>query len=115
MRVRASQFGRVGCADLRQPGACGGSIQFNLRNSRPCTRDYGGKQCKQSRCAELGEAGLQFEASLIVANRGAYSLVKANMFNGVNLPAIYGLATDGQLTLKRRFSYEDFLGRCGIA
>jgi carboxynorspermidine decarboxylase len=54
-------------------------------------------------------------ARLIVANRGAYSLVKANMFNGVNLPAIYGLATDGQLTLKRRFSYEDFLGRCGVA
>lgn len=54
-------------------------------------------------------------ARLIVANRGAYSLVKANMFNGVDLPAIYGLAADGQLALKRRFSYADFLGRCGVA
>jgi len=60
-----------------------------------------------------------FEEPLCVGGRvvfpgmGAYTLVKAHMFNGVNLPAIYALTAGGDLALKRRFTYTDFASRCG--
>ena len=41
---------------------------------------------------------------------GGYSLVKANMFNGVNLPNIYSLS-DNKLILKKRYTLQDFLSR----
>jgi carboxynorspermidine decarboxylase len=41
---------------------------------------------------------------------GGYSLVKANMFNGVNLPNIYSL-NDGGLVLKKKYTLKDFLSR----
>lgn len=58
---------------------------------------------------------LKIGSRVTFANVGAYTLVKAHMFNGVNLPSIYALTTDGKLELKRRFGYEDFLSRCGEA
>jgi carboxynorspermidine decarboxylase len=42
---------------------------------------------------------------------GGYSLVKANMFNGVNLPNIYSLSVERELSLKRRYSIKDFLSK----
>lgn len=39
---------------------------------------------------------------------GAYTLVKSHMFNGINLPTIYALTQDGELTLQKQFSYQDF-------
>ncbi len=56
---------------------------------------------------------LRVGSRVIIPDMGAYSLVKANMFNGVNLPAIYALDGDGALTLERTFTYDDFLARCG--
>ena len=44
----------------------------------------------------------------------AYSLVKAHMFNGINLPDIYSLTESGGLVLVKRFTYEDFASRCGV-
>jgi len=41
---------------------------------------------------------------------GGYSLVKANMFNGVNLPNIYSLS-DNKVILKKRYTLKDFLSR----
>lgn len=41
---------------------------------------------------------------------GGYSLVKANMFNGINLPNIYSLNDQG-LVLKRKYTLKDFLSR----
>jgi carboxynorspermidine decarboxylase len=41
---------------------------------------------------------------------GAYALVKAHMFNGVNLPVIY-TKSEGKLSLIKEFNYRDFLGR----
>jgi hypothetical protein len=35
------------------------------------------------------------------------------MFNGINLPAIYSVSPEGDLVLRRRFTYEDFLARSG--
>lgn len=44
-------------------------------------------------------------------NAGAYTLVKASLFNGVNLPTIYALTPQGSLQLKRQYTYADFAAR----
>ena len=66
----------------------------------------------------FGEYGfdqpLEVGARVIFANAGAYTLVKANMFNGVNLPTIYALTEAGELVAKKRFTYEEFAGRWGV-
>ena len=41
---------------------------------------------------------------------GAYSLVKAHMFNGQPLPNIYLEMGDGTVVLRRASSFEDFAG-----
>ena len=56
---------------------------------------------------------LEIGSRVIFKNVGAYTLVKAHMFNGVNLPDIYALTLDGKLELKKRYTYEEFLQRCG--
>ncbi len=50
---------------------------------------------------------------VVFLNMGAYTLVKAHMFNGVNLPTIYALDAEGNLLTKRRFTYDDFASRWG--
>jgi carboxynorspermidine decarboxylase len=42
---------------------------------------------------------------------GAYTLVKSNMFNGIDLPTIYALTSTGELILQKQFNYEDFRQR----
>ena len=59
------------------------------------------------------EEPLDIGSRITFENVGAYSLVKANMFNGINLPSIYIQREDGELELVREFTYEDFLARCG--
>lgn len=59
------------------------------------------------------EEPLEIGSRVVFENVGAYSLVKANMFNGINLPSIYILQEDGRLELIREFTYEDYLARCG--
>ena len=44
-------------------------------------------------------------------NAGAYTLTKAHMFNGVDLPAIYALTESGDLQLKKEFGYPTFADR----
>lgn len=56
---------------------------------------------------------LEIGSRVVFANVGAYTLVKAHMFNGVNLPAIYAYTIEGKLELKKQFTYEDFKSRCG--
>jgi carboxynorspermidine decarboxylase len=50
---------------------------------------------------------------VVLPNLGAYALVKAHMFNGINLPSIYSVRAGGELVLRRRFHYGDFLARTG--
>jgi carboxynorspermidine decarboxylase len=57
---------------------------------------------------------LQTGSRVIFENAGAYTMVKAHMFNGVNLPTIYALTETGELTLKKSFSYSDYLTHCGV-
>jgi carboxynorspermidine decarboxylase len=48
------------------------------------------------------------------AEMGAYTLVKAHRFNGVNLPSIYEKSADGHLNLAQRFTYDDYARQNGV-
>ena len=50
---------------------------------------------------------------VIFPDMGAYSMVKANMFNGINLPTIYVMLGNGELQKIRRYEFEDYLRVCG--
>ena len=50
---------------------------------------------------------------VVFSNAGAYTLAKAHTFNGVNLPTIYAITEEGDLVLKKRFTYADFAGKWG--
>jgi len=57
---------------------------------------------------------LEIGSRIVFNDMGAYTLVKAHMFNGVNLPDIYVLRTNGELELVKQFTFEDYLSRCGV-
>ena len=57
---------------------------------------------------------LEIGSKIIFQNVGAYTLVKAHMFNGINLPSIYALTESGSLILKKEFTYQDFANRNGV-
>ena len=48
---------------------------------------------------------------LIFENAGAYTLSKAHMFNGIDLPTIYAVTVDGDLVFKKDFGYSAFADR----
>ncbi len=45
---------------------------------------------------------------LIFCDMAIYTMCKNNTFNGIGLPAIYRIDTDGQIHLEHEFGYEDF-------
>ena len=57
---------------------------------------------------------LEVGSRVVFTDVGAYSLVKANTFNGINLPSIYALTSQGGLDLKKHFTYEEFASRWGM-
>ena len=57
---------------------------------------------------------LEIGSRVVFRNAGAYSIVKAHMFNGINLPNIYTITEAGELVLVKRFTYKDFTSRCGV-
>ena len=56
---------------------------------------------------------LSIGSRVIFPNIGAYSMVKANWFNGISLPTLYTLKADGELRMVRRFDFHDYLRICG--
>lgn len=54
---------------------------------------------------------LQEGDRVVVGYIGAYNLVKAHTFNGVNLPYIYHLREDGDGRLLKTFDYNDYSNR----
>jgi carboxynorspermidine decarboxylase len=66
----------------------------------------------------FGEYGfdrpLRVGSRVVFPDAGAYTLVKAHMFNGINLPAVHVIGTDGVLGPGHRPDYRDFLRRCGV-
>lgn len=59
------------------------------------------------------DASLEVGSRIIFTGVGAYTFVKAHMFNGINLPAVYALTASGDLDLRKHYSYEDFKNKCG--
>ena len=57
------------------------------------------------------EKALETGNRIIFSNVGAYMLVKANMFNGINLPCIYRLDQSGHIQQVRKYDYTDFRNR----
>ena len=56
---------------------------------------------------------LEIGSRLIFPDAGAYTMVKAHMFNGVNLPSLYSLKETGELMLERKSTCDEFYSRCG--
>ncbi len=54
---------------------------------------------------------LSIGCRIIFTNVGAYMSVKANMFNGINLPAVYLLRPEGKLELLKEFDYQHYRDR----
>jgi len=51
---------------------------------------------------------------VVFEEMGAYTTVKASWFNGINMPNIYVLTQDGELALRKRYTFEDFARHCGV-
>ena len=56
---------------------------------------------------------LEIGSRVVFQNAGAYSIVKAHMFNGIDLPSIYLIKESGEVELVKEFGYDDFLMRSG--
>ena len=54
---------------------------------------------------------LEINSRVIFTQVGAYTLVKANMFNGINLPEVYLLDQNGRLELLKRYTYSHYRDR----
>ena len=57
------------------------------------------------------DAPLRVDSRVVFPGVGAYTLVKAHMFNGINLPTVYFMDDAGRLSILRRYTYEDFTSR----
>jgi len=51
---------------------------------------------------------LEIGSRVTFKNVGAYMLVKASMFNGINLPTVNILKSDETLVMEKEFTYKDF-------
>ncbi|MGD8589093.1 MAG: hypothetical protein PVG22_09720 [Chromatiales bacterium] len=58
------------------------------------------------------ERPLEIGSRIVFPQMGAYSMVKANRFNGINLPTLYLLHENAELEELKRFEFEDFLTLC---
>ena len=57
------------------------------------------------------ETELSCGSRVIFSNVGAYMSVKANMFNGINLPTVYALTNNNELVLQKSYDYSDYRTR----
>ena len=60
------------------------------------------------------EEPLEAGSRVIFGDSGAYTLVKAHTFNGLNFPSVHALTTDGDLVLKKRSTFEEYACRWGM-
>ena len=52
---------------------------------------------------------LEVGSRVVFPNAGAYSLVKAHRFNGVNLPIVCLVKKNGNLQVRKQYTFEDYL------
>ena len=57
---------------------------------------------------------LKIGDKLVFNNAGAYTLTKANMFNGIPLPSVYALTSQGNLVFKNHCTFEQFANLWGL-
>lgn len=57
------------------------------------------------------DAPLEIGSKIVFEFMGAYTLVKANMFNGVALPNIYALSDKNEFLLKKQYTFQDYISR----
>lgn len=50
---------------------------------------------------------------IVFEDTAFYTMVKTNMFNGINLPSIYAKRLNGSTELLRQFGYDDYTARLG--
>ena len=55
-------------------------------------------------------APLQIGDRLSICDAGAYTMVKKNWFNGINMPAIAVRELDGSVRVVREFGFDDYVG-----
>lgn len=60
------------------------------------------------------EHALDLGSRLTFEGVGAYTLVKASRFNGINLPSIYAYSARGGLEQKKRYGYEDYKNQWAV-
>jgi len=80
---------------------------------KPHNHALGGPSCLAGDMAgEFAfDAPLATGDRLVFTDMAHYTMVKTNTFNGIGLPDIYYLTTDGRFELVRRFGYHDFKNR----
>lgn len=83
-----------------------GRFEYILAGSTCLAGDIFGRTYAFDERVEVG-------SKVIFTDAGAYSLVKAHYFNGINLPSIYALTVNGDLSLQKKFVYADFMRQCG--
>jgi Diaminopimelate decarboxylase len=54
---------------------------------------------------------LEINSRVVFTDAGAYTIVKANMFNGINLPRVYLLDQMGNLELLKQYDYSHYRDR----
>ena len=57
---------------------------------------------------------LEIGSRVVFEEVGAYTLVRAHRFNGVELPTICKLSNEGQLEVCKKFSFEEFASFYGV-
>lgn len=57
------------------------------------------------------DAPLKIGSKIIFEFMGAYTLVKAHMFNGIALPHIYALSDKNEFLLKKQYTFQDYIWR----
>ena len=84
-----------------------------IPGEKSCTYRLGSQTCLAGDI--IGEYSFDSPLSagdiLVFEDMAIYSMVKNNTFNGMPLPSIAVLRTDGGIEIIRQFGYEDFKGR----
>lgn len=81
----------------------GGKYEYILAGSSCLSGDVFGEYAFGNKL-ELGDR-------IIFVDAGAYSLVKAHTFNGINFPDVYTCSLKGEMIIEKKHTYDDFRNR----
>lgn len=81
----------------------GGEYEYILAGASCLSGDVFGEYAFENKL-ELGNR-------IVFVDAGAYSLVKAHTFNGINLPDVYTYSIEGEIEIEKKHTYDDFRNR----